>query len=340
MKKLFVISALLIAAATSATAQTLQIAAPDFAHSKLFDSTAGFVISGLGADDDGNVYYLESDARFPAQAETILYKRSRADGYGSATPLFNYGAPLFGAFVVAAGESIYFAESSSGSIRRITRDGAAVTLLGTVAGIYDLAFLGSDAFVSANPQTDFGQPPENKVFRFDISTGQTDAVLDTGGDYSGPLEFDTQGRLLYGGSGVAAIRDLHAFSSGEIAGAIGPSELALAPPSHRLIENGRNVFLAHSVGLGLWKDDFSTLTLHDLDRVESRTVATTPDSLGQLDAVAGSLFVNVTSFGAGRSSVYSVVAVPEPSSALLGMAAVAFFSGSMARRARRQCYGQ
>ena len=117
-------------------------------------------------------------------------------------------------------------------------------------------------------------------------------------------------------------------------------ELALAPPSHRLIENGRNLFLAHSVGLGLWKDDFSTLTLHDLDRVESRTVATTPDSLGQLDAVAGSLFVNVTSFGAGRSSVYSVVAVPEPSSALLGMAAVAFFSGSMARRARRQRYGQ
>ena len=337
MKKLLLICSHCLVTAGALFGQSLNITAAGYASSKLFDSTPGFTITGLGADAGGNVFYLETDAAFPAVASTTLYKRSFSESYARATPLFNYGSPLFGAFVVVQNGQVYFGESSTGSIRSINPDGSGLVTLGSVTGAYDLAFSAGNAFVSANPETDFAKPPRNKVYRFDLGTGVADAILDTGGDYSGPIDFDGAGDLLYGGSGVVSVRDLHAFSPAEVASAFGPTELALAPPSHRLIANGKNVYLAFAGGTSLWKDDFQTLTRHDLSDLRSETVGTTPNSLGNLDFAADGLFTSVTDFSTGRSSVFEVASIPEPSPHLLVTGAVTFLtlaqrrSGGIAR---------
>ncbi len=326
MKQLLLICAQCLATTGALVAQSLNITAAGYAGSKLFDSTPGFTITGLGADSGGDLYYLETDAAFPAAASTTLYKRSFSENYARAVPLFNYGAPLFGAFVVVQSGHVYFGESSTGSIRSINPDGSGLLTLGSVTGVYDLAFSAGNAFVSANPETDFAKPPRNKVYRFDLGTGVTDAILDTGGDYSGPIEFDGAGNLLYGGSAVLSVQDLHAFSPAEIASAFGPTELNLAPPTHRLIANGKNVYLAFAGGTSLWKDDFNTLTLHNLSGLGSQTVGTTQESLGNLDYAAGLLFASVTNFSAGRSSVYQVASIPEGSPQLLLISAMVLFA--------------
>src|SRR5204863_9634897 len=133
------------------------------------------------------------------------------------------------------------------------------------------------------------------------------------------------GDLLYGGSAVLDVRDLHAFSPAEVASAFGPTELNLAPPSHRLIANGKNVYLAFAGGTSLWKDDFNTLTLHNLSGLGSETVGTSENALGNLDFAAGRLFANITDFSAGRSSVYQVASIPEPTPELLLATALVSF---------------
>ena len=60
MKKLILIGAAIVALHASLDAQTLNITAPGFSGTKLFDSTAGFTITGLAADASGDVYYLKS----------------------------------------------------------------------------------------------------------------------------------------------------------------------------------------------------------------------------------------------------------------------------------------
>ncbi|HEX5176642.1 MAG TPA: hypothetical protein VFV83_06420 [Chthoniobacteraceae bacterium] len=298
-------------------AQTVTIAAPEYAALKLFDSSPGRTITGMGASSNGDLFYLESDAAFPPALVTTLSKRIASDNYATPTPLFAFSTPAFGAFVVFHEGTVYFGESSAGTIHAIAADGSGHRLLGTVPGVYDLSFSGGDPYVSSNPETDFSKPPRNEISRFDLTTGALDSILDTGGDFSGPLEFDADGNLLYGATAVGTIRDLHSFTPSEVATAFGPGTLSLSPPSHRLIANGKNVYLAFGGGASLWKEDFNTLTLHDLVTRGSRAIATTTDTFGQLDAPAGNLLVTVTSFAAGRSAVFAVEPIPEPSIACL-----------------------
>ena len=315
MKQLPAFYAVLLFLATPTTrclAQTLTVAAPDYGAAKLFESSPGFTITGMGASPGGDLFYLEGDAAFPPTAATTLYKRSAANGYAIAAPLFQFGTPAFGAFVVFHEGTVYFGESSAGTIHAVAADGTGHAVLGTVPGVYDLSFAGNSAFVSANSETDFGKPPRNKISAFDLGSGALDSVLDTGGDYSGALEFDAAGNLLYGATAVGAIRDVHAFSAAEIASAIGPGELTLSPPSHRIIENGKNVYLAFAGPGTLWSDDFTSLRMSDLPAGTGRMIATTGDTLGHLDVADGDLFVNVTSFSAGKSAIFAVEPIPEP----------------------------
>ena len=80
----------------------------------------------------------------------------------------------------------------------------------------------------------------------------------------------------------------------------------------------------------LWQDDFTTLRTYDTETLAVQTIATTSETLGQLDYENGALYASVTDFGTNRSSVFAVT--PEPSSALLlGLA----LSGFASRRRRR-----
>ena len=312
MKKLTIIAAALAAATSALFAQTLNVTAPGYSGAKLFNSTPGFTISGMGADSSGTVYYLESDGA--STVSTKLYKRTAAGGYASATQLFNYGSALFGSFVVVQGGKVYFGESSSNTIRSVNLDGTSPALIGTVVNNYDLAFSGGSAFVSANPDTTFANP-QSKVSKIDLSTGATQVVLNATPDFSGPVEFDAAGNLIYGVA-KSTIGGIYRYSAAAVAAALSTSTpIVLTPPTGRVIANGGNQYLAYAGGTSLWQDDFTALTRYDLGTGVGTAIGTTTDTLGNLDYAGTTLYTSVTNFSTNNSAIFAVV--PEPSSAVL-----------------------
>lgn len=311
MKKTILVAALLCAASTALFAQTLNVTAPGYSGTKLFDSTAGFTITGMAADASGDIYYIETDGT--GSAGTVLYKRTAVSGYAGALPLFSFGSFVFGSFVTIEAGKVYFGESSTGSIRSVNLDGSSPVLIGSVVGNFDMAFSAAGAFVSANPDTTFANP-QNRVVRLDLGTGATDLILDATPDYSGPVEFDGSGAMIYGVAN-GAIGGIYRYSAGQVAGAIGAGSFALSPPTNRIAASGANQYLAHAGGDALWQVDFDTLRLFDTASGTAATIASSPHTMGHLDAEGGLLFANVTNFGTRRSAVFAVV--PEPSSVLL-----------------------
>jgi hypothetical protein len=313
-------TAAILAAPIALHAQSLNITAPGYSGTKLFDATAGHTITGLGVAPGGDIFYLESDSAFTGN--TKLYRRSPGDGYATATNLFDFGAPIFGSFVVFNSGKVFFGESSTGKIRMINPDGTGLDLLGTVAGNYDLAFSGSSLYLSHNPG---GFTPQNKVTKFsligspgDYSLDAGTLILDTPMDYSGPVEFATGGAFFYGGSGPFGQPHLYRYTAAEVDGT-GPV-LALDAP-HLYLANGTNAYLAYNGSNALWHTNFGTLNLINTTTPGSTPIGSTPDSIGQLDYVDGTLYANVTKASFDGSAVYAVV--PEPSSALLVLAGLA-----------------
>ncbi len=327
MKKLLLLGATLVVAASSALfAQSFNVTAPGYSSAKLFDSTPGFTIGGVGADSSGNVYYIENDPTFGANA--ILYKRSAGDGFATATQLFDFGSPTFGSFVVVEGSRVYFGESVFNVIRSVNLDGTSPVVHGTVVNNYDLTFHDGGAFLSANPSTDFNFP-HNHVYKFDLNTGATDSILDATPDFSGGIAFDSTGALLYGAS-TSSSGGIYRFLSTDVTNAFGPSELTLTPPDNRIFDNGGNLYLAYDGLNGLWSDSGNTLSRHDLTGLTSETIGTTPDFLGNLSYQDGELFATVTDFGTNQSAVFTIV--PEPSGlALLCLGGLTFLGGRRRR---------
>jgi hypothetical protein len=304
-------------------AQTLNITNPNFAGTKLFDSTPGFTITGLGVGPGGDVFYIESDSGFTLNAR--LLKRSAFDGYVSATPLYDFGSAVFGSFVAFNGGKVFFGESSTGAIRSINPNGTGLDLLGSVAGNYDVAFAGSSLYLSHNPG---GFTALGKVSKFDlISDGASglmlsaaDLIIDTPDDYSGPVEYGPGGVFYYGGSGSFGMPNLFKFTGGEIlaANGMGPT-LSLDGP-HLFLANGTNAGLVFDGADGLWHTNFGALDVIDTDSATSTPVGSTQDSIGQLDFADGKVFANVTKSTFDRSAVYTVV--PEPSCAVIAIVGI------------------
>lgn len=179
-----------------------------------------------------------------------------------STPLYSFGSSIYGSFLKVLGNSIYFGESSNGTIWHMGLDGSSPTLMGAIGNNYDLAFnsLGQ-AFVSANPGW-AGQ----KLFYFD---GTADEVVTDLAGYSGPLAFDASDNLLYGTAYASGGDSLLRFSSTAVAGAIGSGYLTqasgevladIAPPSDMEIDSLGNVFFTNNETLYRLQSESSSAT--------------------------------------------------------------------------------
>lgn len=335
MKKLIIIAAAIAALRASLEAQTLTVTAPGYSGVKLFDSTPGFTITGLAADTNGDIYYLETDSTF--STNTQLYKRTAASGYAAAVPLFDLGSPVFGSFVTLGGGKVFFGENSTNNLYAINPDGSGSNTLGTVLNNYDAVFASGSLFVSHNVEPNFLNPPKNRVSKYDLvsgggglTLGVEDTTIDTVSDYSGPVEMDATGTLFYGASGANGIGDLYRFTAAEVADAFGPTSLSL-DAAHRLIANGVNAYLGAEGDADLWQSNFGTLSLIDTVAATSTSIATSSNFIGQLDAIDGEVFASVTNFATNSSAVYAVV--PEPASGALLAGTLAM----MSLRRRRAC---
>jgi hypothetical protein len=331
MKSLLLAGTAFAVASGIVHAQSLTITAPGYSSTKLFDSTAGFTITGMAATTNGDVYYIETDSVFNG-ANSRLLRRSAGDGYAGATPIFDFGAFVFGSFVETGGGLIIFGESSTGAIRAVNPD-LTIDALGSVPGNFDLAIFGSSLFLSHNP----GFTPANRVSQYTlVSDGLGGSQLSaaelllTTNDYSGPVETDAAGNLYYGGPNVVGAPDLFRFTAAEVAAAAGAGPDLALDPAHRFLANGTNAYLALDDSGALWQSNFGALNRIDTTVPSSTVIGTTLDSIGYLDFAGSLLFASVTNSSFDRSAVYTVV--PEPScGALLGLGL-----GALAGRRRRK----
>jgi len=307
--------------------QELTIQGGGYVGEKLFEVASGRVISGWGVGPGGEVYYLETDSAMVAP--TRLMRRGAGDGYVGATAIYSYGAAVYGSFVKWNEGSVYFGENSGGTIREVRVDGS-VDLLGVVAGNYDGAFWGGELYLSHNPG---GFSPENRVSRYgflaDGSGGRMlgvgDVIVDTEGDYSGPLVFDGEGSLYYGGSGSYGRQGLYRFGAGAVMGAWGAGVLGLGAGNLYLADGG-NAYLTRGESGGVWQSDFGTLNV--INENGKTGVGTSGDyGIGQLAVEGGALYVAVTNGSYDQSAVYRVV--PEASTGVLCLLGL---GGILARR--------
>ena len=337
MKKLLILAVALFGAAPL-HAQSF-VPSAGYSSQDLFNVGSGFTIGAFGASSSGDFYYL-STGNFTGTPTTKLLKRTVAGSFATATELFDYGASSFPAFVKVSGSTVYFGESSAGTIRSVDVSGGSSTTIATVPGVYDLAFRGSAAFVSVNPTWN----PENKVFKLNLGTGQLDSILNTVSDYSGPLAFSSTGELLYGSTNFGGVAPaIYSFTSSEVDGVINADPMV--SDTELLISDGDLQFANPSNQFFAYRDDAhlfhgysgasAIVTRYNRTALTTETVGQAGGAgqfLGGLASVGSDLFVVVTSdFMSGPSLVVRVV--PEPTSALLLVLAG---SGIISRRLRRQ----
>lgn len=309
--------------------QSFSVTDSSYTSAKLFDSTSGYTIAGMAADNLGNVYYIESSTS--GFGNTKLYKRSALGGYTTPTLLYDLGDAVNGGFVVFASGKLYFGENTNGNIYSINSDGTGtVDLLGSAPLNYDAAFSGGRLFLSYDAGSF-----NSRVSRFDLIAdgsgglmlGNEDVIVNANGDNYGSFEY-AGGELYYGGSGYLSIKGLYQFSASEVSGAIGSGQLTL-DAAHEWGATTRTGVggIAFGSGTDLWETGTFSTSLLRFDRFNSgvSTIgnATGNSGLGKLDFAANTLFLTVNDSITFQSAIFKV-AVPEPTTAaaLLGGALV------------------
>ncbi|MEA1927017.1 MAG: hypothetical protein U9N73_02330 [Candidatus Auribacterota bacterium] len=163
-------------------------------------------IQSIDGDENGSVYLF-------GQNQYILKKEPGS----SATVLYDYGSSVFGSFVKLQGETLYFGESTTGSIKSIPAAGGTADNLFTLANSYDCAFNSQSMMaLSANPSWS-----GNMLYVW--WHGMTDPqVIANVGDNSGPIAFDNNDNLYYGRSTTypPGPEDIVYFTAAQVANAI------------------------------------------------------------------------------------------------------------------------
>lgn len=330
MKKSIILVLALCQLASWASAQSFN-PAPGFTATELFNLGAGKTISALDANAAGDLFYLVG-GDFGADSNTRLFRRTAAAGYADETELHSFASPVFGSFVRESGGIVYFGESSTGSISRISSVGGSAEMVATVAGNYDLKLFGGSAYLSADP-TFSGN---NKVYALDLFSGALDTILDTP-DFSGPIAFDSAGNLLYGATSFGGVPGgIYSFTAAQVAGARdadpSASDTALTIGDGALLfDNGSNQYLALLAPDGLFAASSpfgqpSPIIRHDLLTSSEMPVGATGagEFFGGFAVGNGTVFAAVSvDFLSGPSAVFAIV--PEPSGiVLLGAGALVF----------------
>jgi len=344
MKKLLLLGALFLAAGSTLRAQTFTTASGYLPAQALFSVPESFTISGLSTNSAGDIFYLATGP-FDIFSDTRLMKRTASSNFLDEIPLFSDGLGFGGNFVRVLGSTVYFATYASNDIQAIGVNGGMPTAIGQPVGAYDLAFSGGAGFLSRNP-SGFPAPPNTVVSRFDLTTGDLDTIIDTEGDYSGPVAFTADGRLLYGATGVAGTNGdgIYAFSAAQVAGATGSPDPALTLAQGTLVVvNSGNTYLAYVDDQHLYSalsvgGSPATITRYNLSDASSEAVGQTgnPDFfLSGLTSSGSDLLAVVTAdYFNGPSTVFRVTPAPEPSAALLCVAGIGCL---LSRRARQKC---
>jgi hypothetical protein len=328
--RLRVALAVLLAACASVRGQSFSVTVPNYVGTKLFDSAAGTLITGMAADAVGNVYYIQTDVA--GFGDTFLYKRSAMDSYANPTPLCNLGFRVGGAFVVCSGSTVYFGDNTEGNIYSINNDGSGFDPLGTIASAKsDAKFVNGHLFITYD-----GGNSNTLLSRFDLIAdgaggkvlANENVIVNAARDPSGVFEY-AGAELYYGASGYDISKGIYKFSQAEVDGAITAGELTLQA-NHKFGTTTTNSVgaLAFGGGVDLWKDDPFSTDLRLFSRFNGGVSvigsAGLNSTLGQLDFGGeslgpGALFMNVSDNVNYRSAIYRL-AVPEPSSALMLLA--------------------
>jgi len=281
-------------------------------------------------DSSGNLFYFAGDNQDYYEDDQID-EITAASGYTTFEPVASFSAPTYGAFLTIAGTTAYYGDGSyiyASSTTAISPTQTPNTI-SAMNGNYDLAFSGTTPFVSANVTG-----TSNYVYTLNPGTGSYQEILNTDGDYSGPIAFDSAGDLIYGTSGAAVIDggtdvNIYVFSKASVNGAIASgTALTLANASTIITGSGGNSNFA-VIGNELYDafDPFgvrySTLMSYNLSSPDPSGVSiarvTNPSyNFGGIAASNGQLTVAVTDAGTFTDFI-KVTPVPEPGAASLGV---------------------
>lgn len=333
---------------------------------EIYATSGGQTIGGLAAASNGDLYF---EVRDTTAGTTELVRLARSPGlptgYEAApTSIFTFATAVFPGFVKIFGGDLFFSETTTYNIRRLDLATFAGPLNETtlpqfaqLEGAQDVAFRPGDinasgkalaAYVSAGTFTSSTQ-----IYRLNLATGTSAPVLDSNGDFTGPVAALPNGSLLYGRSGAdfstpKVPGDIFSYSQSEIDAvpSSGGTPLLL-DDSHKLISNYSNGLLQvndstllQTEPRGNGNDLLYAYNLFNQGAAPALLGSATSSSndFSGLAFSAGGVFValtNFSSFPPTNSAIYQVV--PEPSASLLLVATTGLWM--MRRRALRSGAG-
>jgi len=308
----------------------------------------GYGTVGFDFDASGNLFYFTGPNDGEFQEDQIV-EATAASGFAIQEPIANFSAPTYGAFLTVNGSNVYYGDGSYvyDSSTTVTNPTPAPNVLAAIQRNYDLAFSGSTAFLSANVSG-----TDNEVYAFNIATGAYKEILNTQGDYSGPIAFDSAGDLIYGATGAAIIGsgtvddpNIYIFSKASVDAAETPngSPLRLTNPTSMITgTNGNSDFAV--VGNTLYDEftpfgaSYATLTSYNLSArvptgVQIAEVTNPGYTFGGIGDFDGQLTVAVTDANTFTDFI-DVTPVPEPGATSLGIAGLVIVAAATLRRRR------
>jgi len=299
-------------------------------------NTAG----GFDLDSSGDIFFMGASAEAQAGYEQDQVDEATASsGYNDISVNTQLPEIGYGNFVTINNGAIYsslYIDQNDGDIYSSSVSGTTANpnFVGNIPSNYDLEFSGTTPYVSADVTG-----TDNEVFTLNPGTGATKPVLDTGGDFSGPIAFTASGGLIYGGAGPVfvtnsngqmidegGIPDIYIFSA---AATTSGSTLKLSD-AEMVIDNSGNgsivmgpdneLFQAFDPHIGT-----GSITEYDLTTGSSTLIATLPANTDQYDFNGiryfdGSLIAGVADYDDGVTDFIQINTIPEPRAAPLCVA--------------------